>query len=69
MVIDQKTRNVFVDWLDEMELDVERAAKLLGKSLRMVQYYEQGRDIPLDTLYLMDALAQGYRPRRWALQK
>ena len=64
MVLDQKTRNVFTIWLDEMDFTSEQAAELLGKSVRMVKYYEGGRELPVDTMYLMDALAEGYRPRR-----
>lgn len=58
-------------WMDRMEdvtgtpITTEEAARLLGKSVRMVRYYEEGRDIPRDTLLLMDALLQGYTPKPW----
>ncbi len=63
--------NAFHDWLDAMGMKPgsiqsrRRAAAMLAKSIRMVEYYEAGREIPLDTQYLMAALADGYRPRAW----
>ena len=39
-------QNSFVRWLDVMEFTTEQAAALLGKSPRMVQYYEMGRVPP-----------------------
>jgi hypothetical protein len=63
---------LFEDWLDRMGIDIgvrewrDQAAELLGKSPRMCAYYREGRDIPRDTLYLMDALLQGYRPKHLA---
>lgn len=38
---------------------------LLGKSIRMISYYREGREIPRDMLLLMDATANGYRPREF----
>jgi len=71
MLLDANIK-LFEDWLDAMGIDVvssdwrDQAAKLLGKSRRMAGYYREGRCIPRDTLLLMDALQQGYRPRHYA---
>jgi hypothetical protein len=62
MVDGHKTRNVFVLWEERMDVSDVHAAQLLGKSLRMVKYYEAGHPIPQAILLLMDALQQGYRP-------
>lgn len=48
--------------LDAEKITLKRAAELLGKTLRAVQYYEEGREVPRDTLLLMDAYMRGYRP-------
>lgn len=62
--------NVFNIWLSRMadELGVEKvtqveAAKMLGKSERMIGYYMKGYDIPRDTSMLMEAFVQGFRPK------
>jgi hypothetical protein len=71
-MVDSAHKRIFLAWLSEMEIDVlsphwrAAAAKWLGKSERMMGYYFEGKPIPADTLMLMDALAQGYRPKRWA---
>lgn len=58
--------NAFRRWRETVGLkDYRQAAPLLGKSLRMVEYYEAGRTPPLDTRLLMAAIADGYRPRPW----
>jgi hypothetical protein len=64
----ERRTNLFEQWLDEMELTHAQAAVLLGKTERMVAYYEAGRPLPLTTLYLMEALSTGFRPRH-ALRK
>ncbi len=48
-----------------MELTTEKAAELLGKSPRMVKYYEMGRVPPIDTRKLMTALWEGFQPQAW----
>ncbi len=58
-------QNGFLRWLDVMELTTEKAAELLGKSPRMVKYYEMGRVPPIDTRKLMTALWQGFQPQAW----
>lgn len=66
--------NVFNVWLDRMAdelgvtaVTVDRAAELLGKTPRMISYFIDGSHSPqLSTLMLMDALVQGYRPKKWA---
>lgn len=71
MVMTAEIRPTTFDlWLDRMadELGVEKvtmaqAAALLGKSERMIGYYMEGREVPRDTLLLMDALLKGYRPK------
>lgn len=40
-----------------------QCGKLLGKSERMVGYYREGYNIPRDTLLLMGAYVEGYRPK------
>ena len=65
-VADLAQANGFVRWLDELELTKEQAAKLLGKTVRAIENYERGVVVPpLDTRMLMDAIAQGYKPRPW----
>lgn len=65
---------LFESWLDQMGIDVdssdwaEKAGRLLGKSPRMVAYYREGREIPRDTLLLMEALRQGFRPKVFGQQ-
>jgi hypothetical protein len=75
MVVDADIRPSLIRlWMDSMEdvlghpLTSEQAGRLLGKSARMIRYYEEGREIPKDTRLLMDALAQGYTPRAWGLK-
>lgn len=71
MVMTAEKRPVLFDiWLDRMAdaMGVDRvtqieAAKLLGKSERMIGYYMEGREIPTDTRLLMSALLDGYRPK------
>lgn len=53
--------NAFVQWMDENDFSKEMAALALGKSIRMVQYYQEGREVPLDTIYLMEAISEGFR--------
>lgn len=72
MVMEADTRTPLIRlWMDRMEdvvgypLTSDTAAKLLGKSERMIRYYEEGREIPRDTLLLMDALAKGFMPKPW----
>lgn len=59
-------RNNFVRWLDEMEITRERAALLLGKSVRSIYCYEAGTTRPpRDTRLLMQAIADGFKPVPW----
>ncbi len=58
----QTSRSIFLAWMDEMDLSATEAADMLGKSHRMIGYYLGGRNIPRDTIYLMDAVTQGYCP-------
>lgn len=58
--------NAFRRWRDRVGLDnLKGASSLLGKSIRMVEYYEAGRHIPLDTRLLMMAIAEGFESRPW----
>jgi hypothetical protein len=72
MVIDESRVALFRLWLDRMEdvvghkVELAEAARLLGKSDRMIRYYDEGREIPRDTRMLMDALLQGFKPRPWS---
>lgn len=50
-------------------ITLDEAAVLLGKSRRMVEYYEAGRDIPRDVMLLMAAYSEGFRPNRVLLRK
>lgn len=55
--------NDFTAWMDRMEWSVEQAASALGKSDRMIEYYQAGRPVPLCVLYLMEAIeVADYRP-------
>jgi hypothetical protein len=54
--------NDFVDWLDRMEFSPAEAAHALGKTVRMIGYYQQGHEVPPGTLYLMEAIEGGYTP-------
>ena len=64
-LMNSDAQNGFVRWLDVMEFTTEQAAELLGKSPRMVQYYEMGRVPPVDTRKLMTAIWEGFAPRPW----
>jgi hypothetical protein len=67
MVTEQTSAtDLFTIWLDEMEITTDQAAKALGKTKRMVEYYASGYPVPDTVQLLMDALHQGYRPRKWA---
>jgi hypothetical protein len=53
---DQQTTNGFRAWRALVRADLNRAAELLGKSKRIVEYYDAGRPIPVDTRKLMQAI-------------
>jgi hypothetical protein len=55
--------NTFVEWLREMELDTKRAAILLGRSVRSIEYFVGGRRLPLTLMYLMEAVSEGFVAR------
>lgn len=61
--------NVFIDWMDRMEFTQTEAARALGKTIRMIGYYQQGHEVPVGTLYLMEAIEAGYVPPPLRLQK
>lgn len=42
----QTPKNGFVSWLNAMELDLDGAAKLLGRTRRCMKLYEEGRQKP-----------------------
>lgn len=75
VMTDEMRPTLFKIWMDRMEdecgfpLTTDEAARLLGKSVRMIRYYEEGREIPRDTLLLMDAVLQGYKPKPWKPQR
>lgn len=50
--------NAFKAWRSAVKADISRAARLLAKSKRIVEYYEAGRAVPLDTRRLMALLAE-----------
>lgn len=50
--------NAFQAWRRTVNADLKRAAALLGKSKRIVEYYEAGRPIPVDTRKLMRAIVE-----------
>jgi hypothetical protein len=51
-----QTTNGFRAWRSLVGADLDRAAHLLGKSKRIVEYYDAGRRIPVDTRKLMQAI-------------
>jgi hypothetical protein len=67
---DEMRPNVFAGWLDRLpdhfgrEVSKEEVARLLGKTVRRVDHYLSGQTVPLDTLYLMQAIEQGFRPNK-----
>lgn len=54
----RETCNAFRAWRSLVDADLNRAAQLLGKSKRIVEYYEAGRPIPVDTRKLMQAIVE-----------
>ncbi len=60
------TKNGFCRWLNAMELDLDAAAKMLGRTRRCMELYEQGKQRPPYVVRLaMAALYEGWRPRAW----
>jgi len=54
-----QTCNAFRAWRSLVRADLNRAAELLGKSKRIVEYYDAGsRPIPVDTRKLMQAIVE-----------
>jgi hypothetical protein len=63
MLIDQASDTEdFSVWLRQIGFTRTQAAKALGKSYRMIEYYENGYPVSKTVQLLMDALRQGYRP-------
>jgi hypothetical protein len=68
---DEIRLNVFASWVDRLTdhfgrvLTKPEVAALIGKTVRSVDLYLSGKQqVPLDTLYLMQAIEQGFRPKK-----
>lgn len=55
--------NLFRLWKTALGITNNRAAELLGKSVRRIEDYSGGERPPASTLMLMAAIAEGARPK------
>lgn len=51
------SESLFRAWRRRVGVDIATAAKMLGKSKRAVEYYEAGREPPVETLKFMQLIA------------
>jgi predicted transcriptional regulator len=55
---DETAVTPFRAWRSLVQLDLNGAARALGKSKRIIEYYDAGRRIPVDTRKLMQAIVE-----------